>query len=151
MVAGKVRMAMGLQKLPLRSKQETPPPKPLLPLPSSANVPQKAVFSLPFGVYFLLSSTQVQPHPPDVTELLCLVEELRERESLLMNELLRHKLLMESVAIVLVLENEIYAKDVELERAAKQIDGLEVENQSLRTDGGDEGEDGRARERKRNE
>ncbi|GLT73565.1 hypothetical protein SLA2020_454140 [Shorea laevis] len=44
MVAGKVRMAMGLQKSPARSKQEAPP-KPPLPSPSSAKVPQKAVFS----------------------------------------------------------------------------------------------------------
>jgi hypothetical protein len=132
MVAGKVRMAMGLQKSPARSKQETPPPKPPLPSPSSAKVPQKAVFSRSFGVYFPRSSAQVQPKPPDVTELLRLVEELRERESLLKTDLLGYKLLKESVAIVPVLENEIYAKDAELERAAKQIDGLEVENQSLR-------------------
>ncbi|XP_062160361.1 protein INCREASED PETAL GROWTH ANISOTROPY 1 isoform X2 [Alnus glutinosa] len=134
MVAGKVRMAMGLQKSPARSKQETPPPKPPLPSPSSAKVPQKAVFSRSFGVYFPRSSAQVQPKPPDVTELLRLVEELRERESLLKTDLLGYKLLKESVAIVPVLENEIYAKDAELERAAKQIDGLEVENQSLRTE-----------------
>jgi hypothetical protein len=134
MVAGKVRMAMGLQKSPARSKQETPPPKPPLPSPSSAKVPQKAVFSRSFGVYFPRSSAQVQPKPPDVTELLRLVEELRERESLLKTDLLGYKLLKESVAIVPVLENEIYAKDAELERAAKQIDGLEVENQSVRTE-----------------
>jgi FtsZ-binding cell division protein ZapB len=78
------------------------------------------VVSHPFGVYFPRSSAQVQPRPHDVTKLLRLVEELRERESLL-----------------------------KIERAAKQIDGLEVENQSLRTDGGDEGEDGRERERRK--
>jgi hypothetical protein len=38
---------------------------------------------------------------------------------------------------------------LKIERAAKQIDNLEVENQSLRTDGGDEGEDERARKRKK--
>ncbi|KAE7995823.1 hypothetical protein FH972_000590 [Carpinus fangiana] len=134
MVAGKVRMAMGLQKSPARSKQETPPPKPPLPSPSSAKVTQKAVFSRSFGVYFPRSSAQVQPRPPDVTELLRLVEELRERESLLKTELLGHKLLKESVAIVPVLENEIYAKDAELERAAKEIEGLQMENQRLRTE-----------------
>jgi hypothetical protein len=57
------------------------------------------VVSHPFGVYFPRSSAQVQPRPLDVTELLRLVEELRERESML-----------------------------KIERAAKQIDGLEVEN-----------------------
>ncbi|XP_059439826.1 protein CHUP1, chloroplastic isoform X2 [Corylus avellana] len=134
MVAGKVRMAMGLQKSPARSKQETPPPKPPLPSPSSAKVTQKAVFSRSFGVYFPRSSAQVQPRPPDVTELLRLVEELRERESLLKTELLGHKLLKESVAIVPVLENEIYAKDAELERAAKEVEGLQMENQRLTTE-----------------
>jgi hypothetical protein len=70
-------------------------------------------------VYFPRSSAQVQPRSLDVTELLCLVEELRERESL------------------------------KIERAAKQIDAFEVENQSLRTDGGDKGEEGRERERRK--
>jgi len=120
MVAGKVRMAMGLQNLPGRLKQETPPPKPPLLSSSSAKVPQKAMFSRPFGVYFPRSSPQVQPCPLDVTELLRLVEELRERESLL-----------------------------KIERAVKQIDGLEVENQSLRTNGGNDGEDDRARKRRK--
>jgi hypothetical protein len=101
-----------------------------------------------FGVYFPRSTAQVQPCLLDVTELLRLVEELRERESLLKTKLLGPKLLKESVAIVPVLENEIYAKDAELEWAAKQIDGLEVDNQSLRMDGGDEGEDRRAIERR---
>jgi len=83
MVAGNVRMAMGLQNSPGRLKQETPPPKPRLPSPSSTKVPQKAVFSRPFGVYFPPSSAQVQPRSLDVRELLRLVEELRKRESLL--------------------------------------------------------------------
>jgi hypothetical protein len=120
MVAGKVRMAMGLQNSLGRLKQETPPPKPPLPSLSSAKVPQKAVFSHSFGVYFPRSSTQVQPRPLDVTELLRLVEELHERESLL-----------------------------KIERAAKQINDLEVENRSLRADRGDDGEDDRARKRRK--
>ncbi|KAB1222045.1 Protein CHUP1, chloroplastic [Morella rubra] len=131
MVAGKVRMAMGLQKSPARSKQDTPP-KPPLPPQSSAKVPQKAVFSRSFGVYFPRSSAQVQPRPPDVTELLRLVEELRERESQLKTELLGHKLLKESVAIIPVLEHEISAKDVELEISSKRLICLELENQTLR-------------------
>jgi regulator of replication initiation timing len=130
MVAGKVRLAMGLQKSPSHSKQETPP-KPPLPSPSSAKVPQKAVFSRSFGVYFPRSSAQVQPRPPDVTELLRVVEDLRERESRLKTELLGHKLLKESVAIVPVLENEISTKNAELDRAAKRIESLEIENRRL--------------------
>jgi hypothetical protein len=79
MVDGEVRMAMGLQKSLVCSKQETPPPKPPLPLLSLAKVPQKAVFSRSFGGYFPRSTAQVQPCPLEVTELLRLVEELRER------------------------------------------------------------------------
>ncbi|XP_007025424.2 PREDICTED: protein CHUP1, chloroplastic [Theobroma cacao] len=136
MVAGKVRLAMGLQKSPANSKHETPP-KPPLPSPSSGNknnTSQKAVFSRSFGVYFPRSSAQVQPRPPDVTELLRLVEELRERESRLKTELLEHKLLKESVAIVPVLENEIVAINAELERASKEIENLRNENETLKTE-----------------
>ncbi|KAG6641361.1 protein CHUP1, chloroplastic-like [Carya illinoinensis] len=131
MVAGKVRVAMGLQKSPARSAQEMLP-KPPLPSPSSGKVPQKSSISRSFGVYFPRSSAQVQPRPPDVTELLRLVEELRERESLLKTELLEYKLLKESVAIVPVLENEISVKDVELHRVSKRVECLETENQTLR-------------------
>ncbi|XP_021294273.1 protein CHUP1, chloroplastic [Herrania umbratica] len=136
MVAGKVRLAMGLQKSPANPKHETPP-KPPLPSPSSGNknnTSQKAVFSRSFGVYFPRSSAQVQPRPPDVTELLRLVEELRERESRLKTELLEHKLLKESVAIVPVLENEIVAINAELERASKEIENLRNENETLKTE-----------------
>ncbi|XP_022715772.1 protein CHUP1, chloroplastic-like [Durio zibethinus] len=136
MVAGKVRLAMGLQKSPAHPKNETPS-KPPLPSPSSANknnTSQKAVFSRSFGVYFPRSSAQVQPRPPDVTELLRLVEELRERESRLKTELLEHKLLKESVAIVPVLENEIIVKNAELERALKEIENLRNENETLKAE-----------------
>lgn len=129
MVAGKVRVAMGLQKSPAHSKPE-PPPKP--PSPSSGKSSQKAVFSRSFGVYFPRSSAQVQPRPPDVTELLRLVEELRERESRLKTELLEHKLLKESVAIIPMLEKEIFSKDEEIERASKRMEALEGENKRLR-------------------
>ncbi|XWS12543.1 hypothetical protein CRYUN_Cryun37aG0098300 [Craigia yunnanensis] len=136
MVAGKVRLAMGLQKSPAKPKHETPP-KPPLPSPSSANknnTSQKTVFSRSFSVYFPRSSAQVQPRPPDVTELLRLIEELRERESRLKTELLEHKLLKESVAIVPVLENEIVVKNAELERALKEIENLKNENETLKTE-----------------
>ena len=69
-----------------------------------------------------------------MTELLRLVEDLRERESRLKTELLEHKLLKESVAIVPVLENEISNREAELERASRRIEGLEAENERLRTE-----------------
>ncbi|KAF2305250.1 hypothetical protein GH714_003340 [Hevea brasiliensis] len=133
MVAGKVRLAMGLQKSPGNPKTETPP-KPPLPSPSSAKVAPQKVFSRSFGVYFPRSSAQVQPRPPDVAELLRLVEELRDRESRLKTELLEFKLLKESVAIVPALENEISTKNAELEKALKNIECLESENERLRTE-----------------
>ncbi|XVF40366.1 hypothetical protein PTKIN_Ptkin01aG0107500 [Pterospermum kingtungense] len=136
MVAGKVRLAMGLQKSPANPKHETPP-KPPLPSPSSGNknnTSQKTVFSRSFGGYFPKSSAQVQPRPHDVTELLRLVEELRERESRLKTEVLEHKLLKETVAIVPVLENEIVAKKTELERALREIENWRSENETLKTE-----------------
>ncbi|KAM1485064.1 hypothetical protein TB1_036006 [Malus domestica] len=132
MVAGKVRVAMGLQKSPANPKPETPSKSPS-PSLSSGKTPQKgAVFSRSFGVYFPRSSAQVQPKPPDVTELLRLVEELRERESRLKTELLEHKLLRESVAIIPVLENEIISKNEEIDRASKRVEVLAAENERLR-------------------
>ncbi|XVF87357.1 hypothetical protein PTKIN_Ptkin18bG0113600 [Pterospermum kingtungense] len=138
MVAGKVRLAMGLQKSPANPKHETPPKPPLMPSPSSANknntTAQKPVFSRSFGVYFPRSSAQVQPRPPDVTELLKLVEDLRDRESRLKTELLEHKLWKESVAIVPVLENELLVKNAELEKALKQIEDFRNENETLKSE-----------------
>lgn len=125
---------MGLQKSPAHPKTETPP-KPPLPSPSTAKVSsQKTVFSRSFGVYFPRSSAQVQPRPPDVTELLRLVEELRERESRLKTELLEFKLLKESVAIVPVLESQISSTNAELEKAVKKIECLQSENERLRAE-----------------
>ncbi|XP_010277745.1 PREDICTED: protein CHUP1, chloroplastic-like [Nelumbo nucifera] len=137
MVAGKVKAAMGLQKSPATPKQpETPK---YCPSPSSAKAPPssakalpKAVFSRSFGVYFPRSSAQVQPRPPDVSELVRLVEQLREKESRLRTELLEHKLLKETAAIVPFLESEISSKDAELGKSAKRIESLEAENDSLR-------------------
>lgn len=134
---------MGLQKSPSPlSKPHTPPPP---PPPTKQHPPSsvadsgnkgshKSSFSRSFGVYFPRSSAQVQPRPPDVTELLRLVEELRERESRLKTELLEQKLLKESVAIVPVLENEITAKETEIERNAKRMEELEAENVRLRNE-----------------
>ncbi|KAE8716381.1 hypothetical protein F3Y22_tig00110122pilonHSYRG00138 [Hibiscus syriacus] len=104
MVAGKVRLAMDLQKSPANPKKETPSKPPLSSSTSSGN-----------------KFIQVQPHPPDVAELLRVLEELRDRESKLETELLECKLLKESVSIVPVLENNGAVKNTELDRALKEI------------------------------
>ncbi|KAM0048907.1 putative protein CHUP1 [Helianthus debilis subsp. tardiflorus] len=148
MVAGKVKSAMGLQKTPTNSKIEiqhqhthypqqrnklSSSPSPSQVPNTSGKVPQKgAVFSRSFGVYFPRSSAQVQPRPPDVAELLQLVEQLRERESRLRTELLEQKLLKESVSLLPILENEISKKDLEINRSSKMIECLEAENERLR-------------------
>ncbi|XP_051125614.1 protein CHUP1, chloroplastic [Andrographis paniculata] len=140
MVAGKVKSAMGLQKSQgsTKLKTEVSSKPPLLSTPSSAKQQQQvqkgsgAPLSRSFGVYFPRASAQVQPRPPDVSELLRLVEELRESESRLKTELLEQKLLRESVAIVPVLENVISNKDAEIERSRKKIECLDSENERLR-------------------
>lgn len=136
MVAGKaMRKAIGLQRSPGGGGKEVTPPKPPLPPPPSGSGSktglQKSPFSRSFGVYFPRSSAQVQPRPPDVAELLRLVEELRDRESRLKTEILEHKLLRESVCILPALENEIAAKDAELDRAAAEIESLKYKNERL--------------------
>lgn len=141
MVAGKVKTAMGLQKSPAHAKPkpDASPKPPSLTTPTSGKQQQGqkgsgAAFSRSFGVYFPRSSAQVQPRPPDVAELLRLVEELRNRESRLKTELLEHKLLKESIAILPALESEISIKDCEIERFRKKIECLEVENERLRNE-----------------
>lgn len=136
-----MKSAMGLQKSPanpkteLQQRQHQQHPSPSHSSGGGGKAPQKgAVFSRSFGVYFPRSSAQVQPRPPDVAELLHLVEELRERESRLRTELLEQKLLKESVAILPVLENEISRKDLEISRSSKKIECLEAENERLRQD-----------------
>ncbi|XP_041991882.1 protein CHUP1, chloroplastic-like [Salvia splendens] len=140
MVAGKVKSVMGLQKsaappkhkpdasarppwsiTPTSGKQHPPPP------------PQKGS-AAPFSRYFPRASAQVQPRPPDVSELLRLVEELRESESRLKTELLEQKLVRESVAIVPVLESVISNKDSEIELSRRKIGCLEAENEQLRSE-----------------
>lgn len=138
MVAGKVKVAMGLPPNS-KPKPDFSQKPPLLSPPSSANKQQSqkgsvqggAGFSRSFGVYFPRASAQVQPRPPDVDELLRTIEELREKESRLRTELLEHKLLKESVAIVPVLENEISSKDLEIGRSKAKIECLESENERL--------------------
>ncbi|KZV53216.1 hypothetical protein F511_21473 [Dorcoceras hygrometricum] len=140
MVAGKVKVAMGLQKSPANTKikPDVSPEPPSVSRSSSAKQQQQsqkgsnAAYSRSFGVHFPRASAQVQPRPPDVAELLRLVEELRERESRLKTEILENKLLKESVAIVPVLESEILSKNSEVERSIKKIECLETENERLR-------------------
>ncbi|KAG5010692.1 hypothetical protein AAZX31_07G189100 [Glycine max] len=132
---GKVRVAMGFQKSPAAAHTTPPPQKkqPPPPSPSTAkSSSHKSSFSRSFGAYFPRSSAQVQPRPPDVAELLRLVEELRESESRLKTELLEHKLLKESIAIVPVLENEITARETEIERSRRRAEEAESENERLR-------------------
>jgi len=134
MVAGKVRVAMGFQKSPAPATH-TPPPQKKQPPPSPSTAKSsshKSPFSRSFGAYFPRSSAQVQPRPPDVAELLRLVEELRESESRLKTELLEHKLLRESIAIVPVLESEISARETEIERSRRRAEETEVENERLK-------------------
>ncbi|KAF0927001.1 hypothetical protein E2562_029227 [Oryza meyeriana var. granulata] len=95
---------------------------------------KNGVFARSFGVYFPRSSAQVQPAraTPEVGELVRLVEELQERESRLRTELLEHKILKETVAIVPFLENELAAKSSELGRCKDALTRLESENARLR-------------------
>ncbi|XP_057764393.1 protein CHUP1, chloroplastic-like [Salvia miltiorrhiza] len=138
MVAGKVKSVMGLQKsvAPTKQKPDASAKPPWSTTPSSAKPqppPQKGS-AAPFSRYFPRASAQVQPRPPDVSELLRLVEELRESESRLKTELLEQKLVRESVAIVPVLESVISNKDSEIERSRRKIGCLEAENERLRSE-----------------
>ncbi|RDX88203.1 Protein CHUP1, chloroplastic, partial [Mucuna pruriens] len=116
-------------------------PKSSMPFPTSPAPPTpphstatKSSFTRSFGAYFSRASAQVQPRPSDVVDLLRLVEDLRERESRLKTELLEHKLLKETVAIVPLLENEISAKDAHIQSLVKKIELIESDNQSLRNE-----------------
>ncbi|KAH6829148.1 Tetratricopeptide repeat superfamily protein [Perilla frutescens var. hirtella] len=140
MVAGKVKSVMGLQKsaAPItKQKHDSSGKPPWQTTPSSGKQQQQQSqkgSGRSFGVYFPRASAQVQPRPPDVSELLRLVEELRESESHLKTELLEQKLLRESVAIVPVLESVISNKDSEIERSRRKIGCLEAENERLRSE-----------------
>ncbi|CAI9783735.1 unnamed protein product [Fraxinus pennsylvanica] len=142
MVAGKVKEVMGFQKSSVNQKQKpeishNPPPSSMLNSGKQKQQNQKgngAVFSRSSGGYVPRASAKVQPRPPDISELLRLVEELRDRESRFKTELLEQKLLRESFAIVPVFENENSNKDSEIERYRKKIECLEAENERLRED-----------------
>lgn len=95
---------------------------------------KSSVFARSFGVYFPRSSAQVQPRPPDVAELIRVVEELQEKESRLKTELLEHKIFRETATVVPFLEKEVAAKNEELDRARKLAEGLEAENRVLRVE-----------------
>ncbi|KAH0449643.1 hypothetical protein IEQ34_020335 [Dendrobium chrysotoxum] len=136
MVAGKVKAVMGLQKSPAAPKLEaarrsSSSPNTFKGVGQLSNG-KASVFSRSFGVYFPRSSAQVQPRPPDVADLIRLVEELQEKESRLRTELLEQKILKETVAVVPFLEKEVTAKNDELDRIKKGAEGLEAENRVLR-------------------
>lgn len=136
MVAGKVKAVMGLQKSPATPKLEAARRSSSSPstFKGVGQVPngKASVFSRSFGVYFPRSSAQVQPRPPDVADLIRLVEELQEKESRLRTELLEQKILKETVAVVPFLEKEVAAKNDELDQVKKGLEVLEAENRALR-------------------
>ncbi|MED6183709.1 hypothetical protein PIB30_040261 [Stylosanthes scabra] len=129
MVAGKVKLPMPFHK----HSSPSPSPSPSHPPPSPSKSPShsKSSFTRALGAYFPRSSAQVQPRPPDVTELLRLVEDLRDRESRLKTELVELKLLKQTAAIVPLLENDIISRDAEIHRQANTIQDLQAENQRL--------------------
>ncbi|KAK8935263.1 hypothetical protein KSP39_PZI013638 [Platanthera zijinensis] len=138
MVAGKVKAVIGIQKSPATPKVEaarraSTSPGTFKGVGQVSNG-KPSVFARSFGVYFPRSSAQVQPRPPDVAELIRLVEELQEKESRLKTELLEHKIFRETVAVVPFLEKEVAAKNEELDRARKLAEGLEAENRVLRVE-----------------
>ncbi|PUZ64684.1 hypothetical protein GQ55_3G162400 [Panicum hallii var. hallii] len=161
MVAGRVKAAMGFQRSPATprpsssssSARKAPAPAPLQ-LPGSAasgagqpETPRRRSSGSPapsgsgskagpFSRYFPRSSAQVQPARPasEPAELVRLVEELQERESRLRTELLEHKILKETVAIVPFLETELAAKSSELGRCRDALSRLEAENARLRAE-----------------
>ncbi|CAL4974998.1 unnamed protein product [Urochloa decumbens] len=149
MVAGRVKAAMGFQRSP-----KSPAPEPASSSPSrtptrgpspgsaslrgSAPSSKASALARSFGAYFPRSSAQVRPAasaaaraPPQVAELLRAIEQLQEREARLRVELLEHKILKETVAIVPFLEAELAAKRNELERCRETADRLEAENARL--------------------
>jgi hypothetical protein len=138
MVAGKVKAVMGFQRSsPSTPKLSTPKastPKAETPRRSSVSPANSTAgksaggtssFVRSFGVYFPKSNAQVQPRPPDVADLLKVIEDLQERESRLRTELIEQKIMRETVAIVPFLE-------AELDRSKESVKRLEMENLVLR-------------------
>ncbi|XP_062232205.1 protein INCREASED PETAL GROWTH ANISOTROPY 1-like [Phragmites australis] len=159
MVAGRVKAAMGFQRSPATPRSSSSSshkaPAPVLAQPpglAAAGVGQPETprrrssgspaptgsgsKTGPFARYFPRSSAQVQPAraTPEVGELVRVVEELQERESRLRTELLEHKILKETVAIVPFLETELTAKSSELGRCRDALSRLESENARLRAE-----------------
>ncbi|KAL9250105.1 increased petal growth anisotropy 1-like protein [Drosera capensis] len=125
---------MMVKKQPMGHHHKPPKTPPQPSPPSSGNKATTSAFTRSFGVYFPRASAQVQPRPPDLTtvsDLFRLVEELRDREYRLKTELLEHKLLRESVAIVPLLESQIASKAGELQSVGKRIEKLVAENECL--------------------
>ncbi|KAL8140304.1 hypothetical protein V2J09_006325 [Rumex salicifolius] len=141
MVAGKFKQAMGLLYISPSHHHNHPPPSPTLPSPgnsrsSKLGSSKSTVFSRSLGAYLpRAASVQVQPRPPDVSDLLRLVEELRAREHRLQTELLENKLVKEADSIVPFLESELASKSYDLDIFAKRIGALESENQRLTHEG----------------
>ncbi|KAL8108162.1 hypothetical protein AgCh_024558 [Apium graveolens] len=127
MVTGKV---MGLQRTSANPKP-TAPRKPISSSLSSDKQPQKGP-SRSFGVYFPRASAQVQPRPPDAAELHHLLDEMRQRETLLMAEIVELRKFKESAESVSSLENKLARKESEVRRAEKMVGCLQDENERLR-------------------
>ncbi|KAH7658128.1 Formin homology 2 domain (FH2 domain)-containing protein [Dioscorea alata] len=145
MVAGKVKAAMGFQRSPATPKHESarlPSCSPASTKSSASgasatttkNSGAAAAFARSFGVYFPKSSAQVQPRPPDVGDLIRLIEDLQERESRLQTEILEYKLLKETASIVPFLESQISSKDQELELLKHSFERVDAENRELRAE-----------------
>lgn len=142
MVAGKVKAAMGFQRSPATPKHESarlPSCSPSSTKSSASGTPATttknsgaaAAFARSFGVYFPKSSAQVQPRPPDVGDLIRLIEDLQERESRLQTEILEYKLLKETASIVPFLESQISSKNQELELLKQSFERVDAENREL--------------------
>uniref|UniRef100_A0A166EYB3 Protein CHUP1, chloroplastic n=1 Tax=Daucus carota subsp. sativus TaxID=79200 RepID=A0A166EYB3_DAUCS len=127
MVTGKL---MGLERSSVNPKP-FPPRKQPSNCQTSAKLP-KGPNSRSFGVYFPRGSAQVQPRPPEVPELLHLLDEMRQRESVLKTEVLELKKFKESSSVVSVLEKRIVEKVNELKRSETMVACLGDENERLR-------------------
>ncbi|KAK4743715.1 hypothetical protein SAY87_010027 [Trapa incisa] len=125
MVGSMVRVAMGFRKSP---ENDSPA---RTPLASPASSRKGTSTKVPFSRYFPRSSAQVQPRPPDIAELLRLVEDLRDRESRLKTELLENKLVKETASLVPILESVISSKNAEIAASARRVDDLVAQNRRL--------------------
>ncbi|KAK1375410.1 Tetratricopeptide repeat-like superfamily protein [Heracleum sosnowskyi] len=129
MVTGKV---IGLQRTSANPKPVAPRKQPSLPCTNSTKLPQKGPPSRSFGVYFPRASAQVQPRPPEVPELLHLLDEMRQRECVLETEILELKKFKDSSSVVSALEKRIIEKDNEIKRSETMVACLGNENERLR-------------------